>query len=208
MEAIKIKLCIEAIVRWEQMTHRSFRTMDFADEGDNMRLIYCSYIVGQDNPPSYKEFEYLLTQKRFRSKFTQAMTRYNNFLSQFTAQRMTEGAGVEQNEDMTIGSIAARLIVSGGIDAQYVMREMSIEDMPIYIEALNDKIKREEESRRMWTYFNILPHIDSKKLKSPEKLVVFSWELERIQEEAKKIAEDSRAEFEAFMRGEDTIKTE
>lgn len=190
------------------MTHRSFRTMDFADEGDNMRLIYCSYIVGQDNPPSYKEFEYLLTQKRFRSKFTQAMTRYNIFLSQFTAQRMTEGAGAEQDEDMTIGSIAARLIVSGGIDAQYVMREMSIEDMPMYIEALNDKIKREEESRRMWTYFNILPHIDSKKLKSPEKLVVFSWELERIQEEAKKIAEDSRAEFEAFMRGEDTIKTE
>ena len=206
MNPIKIKLCVEAIVRWEQMTHRSFRTMNFADEQDNSKLIYCSYIVGLDSPPSFKEFEILLSQKRFMRAFSRAMARYNQFLEQFVSRPQMELSGeTESDEEITIGSVAARLIVQGGIDARFVMQDMMLEDIPMFVEALNDKIRREEESRRMWTYFNILPHIDSKKLTSPEKLVIFPWEAQKIEAEARRVAEESRAEFEAFMRGESEI---
>lgn len=186
------------------MTHRSFRTMDFTDEQDNLRLIYCSYIVGLDFPPTYSEFQTLLSKKRFMRAFSGAMNRYNKFLSQFMTQKkqVKHTEGVEGEDDITIGSIATRLIVSGGIDARFVMREMTLEDMPMYVEALNEKIRREEESRRHWTYYAILPHVDRTKLNTPEKLYVFPWEVEKIEAKAKRIAEECRAEFEAFMRGE------
>ena len=29
---------------------------------------------------------------------------------------------------------------------------------------------------RIWTYFNIMPHIDSKKLKSTKDMIKFKWE--------------------------------
>lgn len=201
-ERVKITFCIEAVVRWEQMTQRSFSTIDFGNEEDSQKLLYCSYILGVDAPPSFSEFQLMLTNKRFSRMFVQAMERYNRFLAQFSAhkeQSATEEQ--EQSHDATIGDIAAKLIVSGGLDARFVMREMLIEDMPMFIKALEDKTRQEEESRRLWTYFSILPHIDSKKCPSPDKMLIFPWEQERQRAEAARVAEENKAEFEKFMRG-------
>ena len=193
-----------AIIRWEQMTRRTFRCINFADEDDAQRLLYCSYIVGLDNPPSYAEFRTLIaTNKRYRRLFVSAMERYNDFLLQFSARETPEeGAEQDASEGCSIGDIAAKLIVSGGIDARYVMQEMTIEDMTLFIKALNEKVRQEEESRRRWTYFSILPHVDGKKLSSPDKMMIFPWEAEQQKREAEKVLQDNKEKFERFMRGE------
>ena len=83
-----------------------------------------------------------------------------------------------------------------------MMQEMTIEDMTLFIKALNEKVRQEEESRRRWTYFSILPHVDGKKLSSPDKMMIFPWEAEQQKREAEKVLQDNKEKFERFMRGE------
>lgn len=186
------------------MTRRPFRRINFADEDDAQRLLYCSYIVDIENPPSYAEFRTLIAaNKRYRRLFMSAMDRYNSFLLQFSVKEPPEGGGEQDvDDDCSIGDIAAKLIVSGGVDAHYVMREMTIEDMMLFIKALNEKTRQEEESRRLWTFFSILPHVDGKKLSSPDKMMIFPWEAEQQKQEAEKILRNNKEEFERFMRRE------
>jgi hypothetical protein len=47
----------------------------------------------------------------------------------------------------------------------------------------------------------MLPHVDGKKLDSPQKLMMFPWEVEKHKQEVKRVTDEARAEFEAFMRG-------
>jgi hypothetical protein len=99
-----------------------------------------------------------------------------------------------------MGDIAARLIVMGGMDARYVMREMTVEDMLMFVKALDDKQRQEAESQRLWTYLSMLPHVDGKKLNTPQKLLMFPWEVETRVKEVQQVTAELKAEFESFMR--------
>ena len=79
---------------------------------------------------------------------------------------------------------ATSLVIDYGMDAKYVMYEMDIWEIEEYFEAVNTHIRKEMELERFWTYIKILPHIDSKKCKSPEALVPFDWERETRKKKA------------------------
>lgn len=198
-------ICIEAFIRWEQLSGRSFQQMDFANVGDLHRLLYCAYIIDDPTPSTYEVFERALTsnQRLYKSAIGQ-LSRYSAVSAQFaTIERspsITDDA--TPDEPLMIGDVAARLVISGGLDAHYVMREMTMEDMLRYVRALDDKQRQEAEAQRLWAYLSILPHVDSRKLNSPAKLIAFPWEVAASKAEAIRIAEQSREEFEQFMRGE------
>lgn len=85
------------------------------------------------------------------------------------AQFQNKRAGTDKiNSDTTpgmIGNIVSTLIMSG-LDATYALEEMELCDLPMYIEAYERKRKEEMEASRLWTFFTMLPHIDSKKMKT------------------------------------------
>lgn len=195
------------------MTGRSFQSMNFDDEDDLHRLLYCAYLVGTGCCYSYDSFEKAIkTNRKHLSRAIRQISRYNSLTQQFSV--LTPTAASTSDEDSStlpfIGDIAARLVVDGGLDARYVMREMTIEDMLLFIKALDEKQRQAAESQRLWTYISILPHIDRKKLESPQKLIVFPWEAEVRKQEAKLAIEELKSEFESFMRGgtPDSLKTE
>ena len=200
---IKSRLDIEAVIRWEQMTGRSFFCMDFSNEDDMRRLLYCATVSGVAEPFTFEVFEQTLKNKKIVAAAIRSLTAYSAFTAQFARKENTTGNGsADTAQEVTIGSIAAKLIVSAGIDAHFVMHEMLVEDMPLYIEALNDKIRHEEESRRLWTFYSILPHVNAKKLKTPQKLHLFPWEAEEAARRAQEELARSEQEFYRFMRGE------
>lgn len=198
-------ICVEAYIRWEQLTGRSFQQMNFEDVADLHRLLYCAYLIGQPNPATFEVFEQtLLGNTRLYKQAINHLSRYNTVSAQFASikQQPTLTEETEPSAPMLLGDVAARLVVSGGLDAHYVMREMTIEDMLRYVKALDEKQRQQAESQRLWTYLSILPHIDKKKCPSPEKMLPFPWEVEALQEASMRVAEQMKDEFERFMRGE------
>lgn len=198
-------ICIEAFVRWEQLTGRSFQQMNFEDASDLHRLLYCAYLIDKPFKTVFETFEKtLLANKRLYKGAISSLSHYNTVAAQFAAITPQPTLSDEATPDtpVLLGDVVARLIISGGLDAHYVMREMTIEDMLRYVKALDDKQRQESEAARLWTYLSILPHVDSKKLTSPKKLLLFPWEVVEAEAEAKRIAEEGREDFDKFMRGE------
>lgn len=100
------------------------------------------------------------------------MKRTNQFLPQRESKK-----GASQ-EEQTIGELAYSLIAKG-IDAHYIMNELSIIDLPYLIEAISRTKLKDMESQRLWTYLSILPHVDSSKLKSPKDIMPFPWDIDQ-----------------------------
>ncbi len=196
---IKTKLSIRAVIRWEQMTQRPFQDIDFNDEDDIRKALYCASVVYSETPYTYTEFLTVMENKRISRGYVKSLTRYNEYVAQFVTATADRGAdqGSGTSESTRIGEVAANLIVHG-LDAHFVLDEMTIGDIPMYIHAMNEKIQREEESRRLWTYLSVLPHVGSKKLKSPQKLYEFPWERHEMTLSER---EKAKREFLDFMAG-------
>lgn len=176
--------------------------MDFTSEDDLHRLLYCAHIVGKaDDAPAYETFATAIRiNKNVYAQAIAALVQYNNVAAQFTQVLKKVDSEPSETTETTLGDAVARLVVVGGIDPHYAMREMSIEDMLLYVKALDDKQRQEAESSRLWTYIQVAPHIDQKKTPSPQKLYPFPWEVELMKAKAVEIAEQNKEEFEKFMR--------
>lgn len=199
------KICLETFIRWEQLTGRSFQLMNYEDEGDLYKLLYCAYWVATGCEHSFEVFQKTVQQSpKFFNRAIKALTRYNTLASQFAsmtpAVQIADSSEKESQTPPFMGDIAARLIVMGGMDARYVMREMTVEDMLMFVRALDDKQRQEAESQRLWTYLSMLPHVDGKKLNTPQKLLMFPWEMETRVKEVQQVTAELKAEFESFMR--------
>lgn len=199
------KICIEAFIRWEQLTGRSFQQINFDEPTDLYKLLYCAWLINNPYASTFEAFNTALhANGRALKRAISALSRYNAVTAQFATIQHSESATPDDTPDEPIylGDAVARLVIMSGMNAQYVMRDMTIEDMMRYVRALDDKQKQESEASRLWTYLSILPHIDGKKVDTPQKLITFAWEVETIRAEATRLAEANKEEFERFMRGE------
>lgn len=201
------KLTIEAIIRWEQMTGRSFATIDLSEDRDMRHLLYCTTVVGADNGPdspvTFEIFERMLGNGKLYDRMRRELSARSEFVAQFVRRQKTQDAAESgPHQTGTIASIAARLIITGGMDAHFVMRELFVEDLPMYIEALNDRIHQELESMRLWTYLQVLPHVNGKKISSPKKLFTFPWEKEEEERNARERIKRDEDQLRRFLAGE------
>lgn len=204
---MEFKFCIESFVRWEQMTGRGFQTLDPSAVEDVNRLLYCAYLIGSDTTPQFDTFIATLRQKRrIMAKAIRLFEAYNLHLAQFSEKlhhhALTADKAEAERKEVFLGEVVARLVVAGGLDARYVMRELTIPDLLLYVRALDDKTHQEMEAQRLFTYLTILPHVQKGKLPSPQKLYTFPWEVEQQMAEAQRNMEANKETFEKFMRGE------
>lgn len=199
---IKSKLDIAAVMRWEQITGRSFLHMDFSNEDDMRRLLYCATVAGAAEPYTFEVFEHTLRNKRVVAASVRSLTSYSAFTAQFARKGTAGRPNSGMSQDITISAVAAKLIITAGMDAHFVMHEMLVEDIPLYIEALNDKLRHEEESRRLWTFYAVLPHVDGKKIRNPQKLHVFPWEADEAARHAQEEMVRNEQELYRFLKGE------
>lgn len=201
------KICIETFIRWEQLTGRSFRAINLENEEDLCSLLYCAYCVGVGCTSSYEVFSKTMkSNSKLYRRAIKAFTHHNTLTQQFSAltpamQKSSDNDTNSVQQLSFIGDIAARLVIAGGVDVHYVMRDMTVNDMLLFVKALDDRQRQESEAQRLWTYLSMLPHVDGKKLNTPQKLITFPWEIEERKQEIKRVKEEMYAEFESFMRG-------
>lgn len=196
---MKVKLNIQSIIRWEQLRGKSFSLMDYSDKDDIDSLLYTTTICNnKDKMHTLEVFQHTLSNEKVTREMVMALEREMAFLSQF--QKKKDVSGIDGGEDSPgmIGELVSTLIMSG-LDAHYVLEEMELCDLPLYIEAYEQKKKEQMESDRLWTYLNILPHVDSKKLANARDLYPFPWEeMEDVKEAERVLTEDAET-FEIFM---------
>lgn len=181
MDKRELAFNFKAIMMFEKLSGVSY--FELTDE-NYVFLIYAMYMV--KHPYTYMQFWDFIKIFGNNKKVTKQMItefgEYMEYLKQYSdttpkTEEKDEGE-TEEKTKQTITDIVAYLITSCGIDPHYVMYEMELWEIEPYMKCAERKKKEELESERLWTYLNISPHIDTKKCKSPEKLIPFPWEKE------------------------------
>ena len=72
----------------------------------------------------------------------------------------------------------------------------------MYVEYYNNQNKSKLEMDRLWTYYTMLPHINTKKIKSPKDLIKFNWEVD----DKKSIENITEDDFDAMINSAPKFK--
>lgn len=185
------KLTIKVIIRWEQLRNKSFALIDYSDKDDVNALLY---LLSPDASRYTLEVFSLAIDEKTAGPIIKELEIQSKILNQY----QKEGKKSDCDPEM-VGNIIATLIING-IDANYAYNELELCDLPMLIEAYENKKKESMEASRLWTYFSILPHVDGKKLKNVQDLITFPWEEESIRKENEENAKKSIDEFEKAMK--------
>ena len=191
---MKVKLNIQAIRTAEKLLGKPFGKFDLSDEGTLITLIYAMVSENNDDVFTLDQFKKVLGQKNMRKQILKKYTEEMEYLAQFD-----KSSEKSEADDIYMGDLGAFLIASG-MSEEFVLYKMKIFEMGDYIKAIDTKKRDEMESVRFWTYLSILPHVDGKKLKSPQALIEFPWEVALREEERKSEIEKGTKIFKKFKK--------
>lgn len=199
---LKINITLKSIIRLEMLLKKPFISVDFTDTAQVIPFLYCCAISNCDLIITLQEFEELCTNPKILAKLLKAFRKEADQIAQF--QNFAESK--EDGEPRFIKHTVSTLILAGGLDPDYVLNKMDITLLPMLFEAMNRRDQQAMEQNRLWTYLSMLPHIDAKKLKSPQDLYPFPWEMEEIEKQAEAAIDQNTEMFEKFMNGEIKFK--
>lgn len=198
---LNVKLTILSIIRTEQILNKPFSDLDYKSEDDLTALLYCCLLCSNEEAFTLETFKSMCKNGKFLSRLMKNFEKESKCLTQFQ-EKQEKGNGNSAVEEPYIRDIVASLIVDAGIDAEYLLNKASIYDIPMYTKAYDKKVKQDMEKSRFWTYLNIMPHIDTKKCKSPQDMFPFDWEKEAIRIDLEKDAALREETLRKFMNGE------
>lgn len=177
-----VKLNLKSIIKYENFTKKSFNKFDFNDSDDLLKLLYCVIISNNNEQFTFDVFNQMINSKKITKEIVDKFNIEIKLIEQFTfdsTPKTTDNDGDSNNENY-LKDIAALLIINAGMDANFVMNDLSITDINLFLNAYSEKMKQDLESKRLWCYLSILPHVSSsEKINTPAKFYPFPWEVEK-----------------------------
>ena len=196
-QEFKLKLNMKTILLYEEMSGKSFYEVDGEDI---MLLVYCALVVNNDMAITKNHFDIIMKNEKIARELMTKCQSEMDFIQQFTKNYSnTEVAKDETPKDNKISDIVHMIILQNNLDINYVMYEMRLWELAPLIKAIEEKTKADMVEKRFWSYLNICPHIDSKKIKGPEDILPFPWEKDNKKEAALKFMEDNNEAIKAFF---------
>ena len=191
---MQIKLTLKSIITAEKLLNKPFGQFNLDDTEEWLVLAYGMVIANNPETFTLDTFRKLTANKRVWLDMMKQIKTEFEYIGQFNDK--TEKT--EDAVDISISDLASMMIVEG-INPDFVqnMRTTEIADL---LKAIDAKKKEQMEKDRFWTYLNILPHIDGKKLKSPENLITFPWEMAEKKKKQDLDFEKAKANFEKFIK--------
>ena len=190
---MKAKLNIRAIVLAEKLLGKPFGKFDMSNEEDAMAVTYGMVAANNEETLTRAMFGKILENKKIRTELTRQVKREFDYIGQFGTDESSEG-----ETDTSITDIAVMMIMAG-MDANFVYN-LRTTDIADFLKGIDVKKKEQMESDRFWTYLKILPHVDGKKMKGPENLILFPWEAEQKKKQTEEEFERGKAIFEKFIK--------
>lgn len=189
-----IKLTIKAIIRWEQINDKPFSVLDYASEDEIISLFYVCAL--SDN----KQLTFVEFKKNIKPKHVQYMIkdfeRQTSLTSQFQIVAKKQNQESEDTTPIYIKDIVGMLVMNG-LDVDFTMNDMELCDLPVFLQAYDQKIKDKLTSQRLWTFMQLLPHLE--KGTTPKDIHPFAWEMEEenVSQEA---IEEEKGESITFLK--------
>lgn len=207
----KIRLNVATARLFEQLTGKSFFKMG---DSDSLQLAYCSLAANNDLTITFDVFLYMIENKKVADWLVKEMEKITKFQEQLKyvrnskIEKLNEGAEEEiVSTDMMVSDFASALIINYGMDPHYVNYEMALYEMEDYFYAAEMKRRSDLEEKRLFTYLEMLPHLDPKKKRTPEDILPFPWETREKKANAAKDLKDKQemimATFAAMNGGQD-----
>ena len=187
MEKRELAFNFKALMMFEKLSGESYFNIN---EVNYVFLLYAMYMVKHPylNMTLIDFANIFGSNKKVTKQLLKEFEEYMVYIRQFTSNNKTEVVDEEgadaKNAHTTITDIVMYLITTCGIDPHYVMYEMELWEIEPYMKFAEMNKKESLEMDRLWTYLNISPHIDTKKCKSPDKLLPFPWEKEEHKKKA------------------------
>lgn len=182
---LKLKMNVKTAVYYEALTKKNFFQLE--NDEDVMKVIYSSLII--NNPSikiTYKTFLRLIENEKFAKWVASEYKKIKEMNEQIGSEGSEESASASSDEQLTMTEISSALIVQHSVDPHYVMYEMEMWEVMPFFKAADQQKKAELAEQRLWTYLNISPHIDHKKIKKPEDIMPFPWEADDRKARAEK----------------------
>ena len=184
---MKVKLNIKAIILAEKILKKSFGKFDVNNDDDIMAVTYGMVAANNDETMTKEMFSKLTKNKKLWAEIMRLSSIEFAYIQQFTEQGETGETG--ETHDISITDLAVMMIING-LDPSFVY-DMRTTDISDFIKGIEEQKREGMERDRFWTYLKMLPHIDGKKMKSPQDMITFPWEE----------AEKKRLKDEEFERG-------
>jgi len=192
----KIEINMKTLMLYEEMSGKSF--YDLSAE-DFEKLIYCSLIINNEQKITYTQFQLIMKNIDIARTLYSKCQKELDFIAQFQKADVEATNTDNEKEKNKISDIINSLILQFGIDINYVMEKMTLWELSPLVKAMDSKSKSDMVEKRFWTYLQICPHIDNKKVKGPEKLLPFPWEKETEKNSAMKFMDDNKDAINAFF---------
>lgn len=192
---MKIKLNIKSIITAEKLLGKSFGQFNLEDTEEWLILSYAMVVSNNEETFTLDTFRKLTKNKRMMSEIMQGIKKEFEYIEQFKGKEEVKTDG---QSDISITEVAG-VMIANGIEPAFVY-EMRTTEITDILQAIEDRKKEKMESDRFWTYFVMAPHIDTKKVKSPEALITFPWEMAEKKEKQDVDFEKAKANFEKFIK--------
>lgn len=198
---IQTKITVGTAIRWEQLTGRSFYELDYSDQEDLCRLLYCAFVVAMPERIPYSIFCELLEANKISRDIWRSLQQESDFIGQFIRSADNDATS-ESDNYQRIEDIVASLVINGALSIDYAMNEMLLCDLPAYVKAYEQKLHQQMESNRYWVFHLMRPHVDAKKFNDPKQVCIFPWEAKAEAERAEKLMREQKETLDKFLRGE------
>ena len=187
-ENLQIKMTIKSLVMFEQIVGHSYMKLK---EEETVLLLYCLFICSTGYQYHFDTFSILCGNEKFINKLVEELKKTQEFFEQFKSFKREESeAGEstdkEKEDSYSITEMVDKLIFQYGVDVNYVMNDMELWELTHFFEGAQEEYHLKMEEQRLWTFLQVAPHIDVKKVKSPEKFLPFHWEKEANKERSEK----------------------
>lgn len=202
-----MKIKIKQIIRWEQITDKAFCDFDPNEENDVVALMYVTSSDAEVKKHSFEMYsEVVKAQPKLIEDDIKKITQYLNYINQFSNYGEEEKPQEidpmalhkdeeKEPESIRTSDIVNSLVFEGGIDANYLLNDAEICDLPMLCKGLEIKMRHAKEDSRLWTYLMCTPYL-SESCKNATDFYPFPWEEEG---KPKIIAEDDLAMAEAIL---------
>lgn len=190
---MKAKLNLQAIRVAERLLKKPFGEFDLTDEETILTLMYAMVSENNDEVMTFDQFKSILDMGKIGIKVQRAVSDEMAYIDQFK-----EEVSDKEEKAPYMGDLAA-LLITFGLDAHFVLYEMKLFEIGDYLKAIDEHKKEQMERDRLWTFYTVMPHVDLKKIKSPQDLMPFPWEREQLEKDALEQLEKDKDMFNKFF---------
>ena len=171
---VEFELNIKSICYYEKLTGTSFYEFN---ENNLIELLYSIYLINNpDKPMTLDVFRLLLDREEIAVFFLKKFADCSEVIKQIIEKQDDSNSSKGGDDEIkTITDYITTLIIEYGMDANYVMYKMGIWELKPLFEAIETKVKKDMVNQRFWTFMNVMPHIDTKKVKTPDDFIPFEW---------------------------------